>query len=120
MLTTTGGIYFTTNITERISVQSKALIGMSYGKTPFQLYQPTIFMIGPTYYKVTSAGDYGTAYKTGLSFQYQFNSNVAMGINANYTYTKFSFGFYGAQGQINYYQKRVSYLDLGLGLVVKL
>lgn len=119
MLSTLGGIYYSLTLTERLSIEPKFLAGMMWTKTPFQLYEPEYFMVGPGYYKITSSKDHSFAYKTGLSIKYQLSNCVLVGVHADFTHSSMSFGFYNSQG-LYYKNRNYSFLDLGLGLVIKL
>ena len=89
------------------------------GKTPFQLYQPTYYMIGTQYYKITSSRAYGMVYKSGLSLKYDISKCIGIALHSEYTFSNLSFGFYNGPN-IEYTEKKISFLDLGLALVVKI
>ncbi|MBC8320061.1 MAG: hypothetical protein H8E34_04995 [Bacteroidetes bacterium] len=113
------GFYSSVELSKRISLQPKILGGIMFGKTPFQLYEQTYLFPGPNYFKVTSSSDKGFGFKGGFSIKYNLNNCVALGFNADYTYSGLSFGFMTATGH-EYRKKNISFIDIGLGLVIKL
>ncbi|MCF6319951.1 MAG: hypothetical protein L3J83_11885 [Proteobacteria bacterium] len=119
MLALMAGFYSSFELSGRVSLQPKLLGGIMFGKTPFQLFEPSYYLVGPDYFKITSSRDNGFAFKTGFSIKYDINDCIAIGINADYTYAGLSFGFKTAGGT-KYYKKKISFIDLGLGLVIKL
>ncbi len=119
MLTTLGGFYYYVSLSKKITIEPSLMAGVLFGKTPFQLYEPVYFMVGPEYYKVTSSRDYGFAIKPGVRSNYQINDCIALGIYAEFIYSQLSFGFYTSNG-LEYRDRKISYLDLGLNLSIKL
>lgn len=120
MLTLMGGFYYSFAVNNRLSFQPKLFGGMMWGKTPFQLYEPTLLFPGPSYYKTTSSRDHNFAIKTGLAIKYDLIENVALGIYADYTYSYLIFGFKTAGGKFENRNRKISYLDLGIALVINL
>jgi len=120
ILTIMSGFYYSLELTEKLSLQPKLIGGIMFGKTPFQLFEPTFFYLGPSYYKVTSSRDYGFALKTGLLIKYDLSNCIAIGINADFTYSRLIFGFKTAGGNHEDRERNISYLDLGIGLIIKL
>lgn len=113
------GLYYSVRLTEKFSLQPKLMGGIMYGKTPFQLYEPTYFMAGPEYYKITSSHDYGPAIKTGLLMIYNVSDCISIGLSSDLTYSALSFGFI-VSGDLEYRNRKISYIDLGLQLIIKL
>lgn len=119
MLSLTVGLYSSIDIIKRISLQPKLLGGVMFGKTPFQLFEPQYFMIGPEYFKITSSRAEGFVVKAGISVRYSLNSCISIGVNSDYSYSPLKFGFYTSQG-LEYREKNISFFDFSLGLVIKL
>ncbi len=119
ILTISGGIYYSVNLSDKLELQPKLLLGIMFGKTPFQLFEPTYFIVGPEYFKITSSRDQGLTYRPGISLRYSVSSCVSLNIRVNYTYSDLSFGFITSQGK-EYRDKSISFLDFGLGLVIHL
>lgn len=119
MLSFTAGLYSSIDITQKISIQPKLTGGIMFGKTPFQLFEPTYFMLGPEYFKITSSRANGFVIKTGVSIKYSINDCIAVGINSDYSYSPLKFGFITSEG-FEYRKKNISFFDFSLGLVIKL
>ncbi len=118
MLTTMAGFYYSFNIKQKITIQPKLLAGVMFGKTPWQLFEPTFYLLGPSYFKTTSSRDRSFAVKPGISISYQINNCIALGMQANYTMSNMIFGFYTYDG-MEYRNRRIRYLDLGLALKIR-
>ncbi len=119
MLSLTAGLYSSIDIFNIISVQPKLLGGIMYGKTPFQLFEPEYFMVGPEFFKITSSRASGFAIKAGVSIIYTFNNCIGIAINSDYIYSPLKFGFNTGQG-FEYRKKNISFFDFSVGLVIKL
>jgi hypothetical protein len=119
ILTITGGFFYSMKLFNRISFQPKLLAGAMFGKTPFQLFEPTYFLVGPEYFKITSSRDIGITVKPGLSIIYDISNCISVSSYLDYTYSQLSFGFITSKGQ-EYRDRKISYLDIGLGLIISL
>lgn len=119
MLTSLIGFYYRINLGDKFFLQPSLKAGVLFGKTPFQLYEPKYFMVGPDYYKVTSSRDSGFAIKPGLAVIYSFNNYIALGLNADFTFSELSFGFSTSNG-LEYRDRQISYFDFGLSLIIYL
>lgn len=119
MLTILGGFYYSYSLTQRITLQPKVVGGVIFGKTPFQLFEPTFFLLGPAYFKTTSSRDRSFAFKPGISINYHINNCIALGMHADYTMSNMAFGFYTHDG-LEIRKRKIRYLDIGLGLTIKL
>ena len=119
MLTTMAGFYYSINIKQKITIQPKLMAGIIFGKTPFQLFEPTFYLLGPSYFKTTSSRDRSFALKPGISVNYHISNCIALGIYTDYTNSNMVFGFYTSNG-LEYRYRKISYLDLGLNLIIKL
>ncbi len=113
------GAYASFTVSRRININPKLLTGIMFGKTPFQLLEPTYFLVGPDYYKITSSKDAGLAFKGGLSLKYSFNDFVAIDFNTDLTYSRLKFGFNDYSG-VYYTEKNIIFLNLGIGLVISI
>ncbi len=119
MLSITAGFYSSIDIFNIISLQPKLLGGIMYGKTPFQLFEPEYFMLGPGYFKITSSRASGFVIKAGVSVIYSINNCIGISINSDYSYSPLKFGFNTGQG-FEYRKKNISFFDFSVGLVIKL
>lgn len=112
------GAVYKLKINNKISVNPKLLIGGMYGKTPYQLFFPEYYLVGPDYFTITSSRDYGIAFKGGGNIIYAFNKYVSMDLNIDLTYSKLKFGFNNYSGLI-YKERDILFTNIGLGLVLK-
>ena len=113
------GLLYRFNITDKIKISPKIFGGLMYGRTPFQLYEASYFMIGPHTFKKTESRDHNFALKGGINAIYNINDCIGIGLNIDYTYSKLFFGFETATGQ-EVSERNISFIDTGLGLIIKL
>lgn len=118
MISITGGLYYRYKIGNKISVNPGLSGGILIGKTPFQLYEPKYFLVGPDYYKITSSRDQSFAFKAGISLIYDVNSCISLSLDSDYTHSKLSFGYYTSTGY-EVRNRNISYFDIGLSLMLK-
>ncbi|PLX10203.1 MAG: hypothetical protein C0598_10955 [Marinilabiliales bacterium] len=116
--TTLLGTNYRIKINEKLSVNPKILIGVMYGKTPYQLFFPEYYLYGPSYFTITSSKAYGLAFKGGANLIYAFNNYVAMDLNFDLTYSKLKFGFYEYSGHV-YRIRNILFTNIGVGLILK-
>jgi len=116
--TTLIGAAYKIKIKENLNFNPKLLIGVMYGKTPYQLFFPEYYLVGPEYFTITSSKDYGLAFKGGANLIYAFNQYVAMDLNVDLTYSKLKFGFNNYSG-LTYKERHILFTNIGLGLILK-
>ena len=102
-----------------LSLQGKFLGGMMWAKTPYQLYKPTYFVIGPEYYEITSSKDRNFALNTGVGLQADISSCIALRVETDYTFSKMVFGFRTAS-ETRYEYRNISYINTNLALIIRL
>lgn len=113
------GLLYKFELSEKITISPKVYGGLMYGRTPFQLYDASYFMLGPHSFKKTESRDHNWAVKGGFNAIYDINDCIGIGIYFDYTYSKLFFGFQTATGhQVN--ERNISYMDTGLSLIIKL
>lgn len=113
------GPQFTIGEFERFSVQAQAQIGVFFSRTPYQLYKPTYFLVGPPYYEVTSASDVSFAYGAGLSISYATRSCVSVNLGASWLHSEPVYGFISA-GVLRNERRPVNLINLALGITIPL
>ncbi len=118
-ITAVAGPYYVWQFSRRMVLDFKALGGIMYSKTPFLLFEPEYFMVGPDYYKTTSSTDKSFAFKAGARFQYQLTNTIILGLSDDYVFSKMSYGFYNSRG-LYYKNKNISFIDCGLNVVLKI
>lgn len=110
------GAYFNVALKRKFSFTAKALGGMIYASTPYQLYKAQYFMLGEKWYEITSAGDYDASFMAGAGLRYDLNEAVAFALNGEFTYNQADFTFSTATGSRTDL-KVISFLNVGVGVV---
>lgn len=117
MITSMAGLYYSIQIIDRLRVEPKFLAGMMFGRTPWQLYEQELYLLGDNYYKITPSNAHAFAFKTGMSVKYRLSDCIALSIHADYSQSQLSFGFYSSD-QLVYKDKKITFFDFGMGLVI--
>lgn len=117
MMTAMAGVYYSIHIKDKLRIEPKILAGMMFGRTPWQLYEQELFLLGDNYYKITPSNANAFAFKAGVSIKYQVYKNVALSLFSDYTKSDLSFGFYSSN-ELNYRRRKIDYFDFGMGLVI--
>jgi hypothetical protein len=114
------GLYFHIPVMQRFSVTAKALGGMIYARTPYQLYKADYYMIGYQWFEVTSSGDYEASFLAGAGFRYDLKNCLGLTLNSDFTYNQCDFDFTTPDGSTRTDQKVISIVNVSLGLVIRL
>lgn len=117
MMTTMAGFYYSIGIIQGLTVEPKLLAGMMFGKSPFQLYEQELYLLGNSYYKITPSKAHAFAFKAGFSLKYQVSPCIALSLLGDYTQSDLSFGFYSSN-ELIYKNRKIAYFDFGVGLVL--
>ncbi len=120
IITTMAGVYYAVRVKERFRIEPKLLAGVMFGKSPWQLYEQELYLLGESYYKITSSKARSFAFKAGVSIKYELSSCVALSLFADYSQSDLSYGFYSSSGELSYKDRETAYFDFGLGLVLLL
>ncbi|NPD83139.1 hypothetical protein HNS38_00090 [Lentimicrobium sp. L6] len=118
MMTTLVGFYYSINVINRLTIEPKLLGGMMFGKSPWQLFEQELYLLGESYYKITSSKARSFAFKAGVSFKYELSSCLALSLFADYSQSDLSYGFYSSSGDLSYKDRKTAYFDFGVGLVL--
>ncbi len=113
------GLLYRFYIYEELHITPKIFSGLMYGRTPFQLFEATYFYLGPHTFKKTESRDHGFAVKGGANIGWDINSCIGVGLFADFTYSKLYFGFQSVTG-LEVKERNISYVDIGLNLIIKL
>jgi len=97
-LTAMAGGYTNLPLYKKFSFQGKILGGLLYGKTPYQLYKPEYFVVGPDYYEITSAKDWKFSWKAGAGIIYNVSDCVGLIWDTTIQFDELSFNFTSASG----------------------
>lgn len=119
-ITFSAGFYGNWPIWKSMKANAKILGGLLWAQTPHQLYQPQYFMgIGPDYYQITSSTDYSFVMIYGAGISYPLSPCIGLKLDAEFLTKEAKFGF-NRSGIIEYDKKRITFLNVSLGLVVNL
>jgi hypothetical protein len=114
------GAYFKIPLKGQLSFTAKALGGLIFAQTPYQLYKIDYYLIGRTYAEVTPAYDYAGSFQAGAGLRYDFNDYLGVAINSEFSYNTCEFEFYKPDGSARIDKKVITYVNLAAGLVIKL
>jgi hypothetical protein len=114
------GLFFQVPLIRRLSFTGKALGGLIYATTPYQLYKADYFMIGYKWFEVTSAEDFEGSFLAGAGLRYDMKNCLGFVLNSEFTYNKCEFDFMIPGGDIRTDQKVISIVNITLGLLIKL
>lgn len=117
MITTMAGFYYSINVMNGFTVEPKLLGGVMFGKSPWQLYEQELYLLGDSYYKITPSKAHAFAFKAGVAFKYEVSPCLALSLFADYSQSDLSYGFYSS-GVLGYKDIKTAYFDMGLGLVL--
>ena len=106
-------------VIRNLSVAGKAMGGMAFTATPYQLYKPTYYMVESKWYEITSAGDYEGSFLIGAGFNYRLKNCLALSLESDFTYNAMEFDFQTSQGTRTDY-KKILFVNLNVGVEVVL
>ncbi|MBN2175001.1 MAG: hypothetical protein JW731_12780 [Bacteroidales bacterium] len=115
MITAMAGIYTQLPIKEKFFFTGKLLGGLLYGITPYQLYKPKYFMVGPDYYEITSARDWKFSWQAGIGLRYNISTCFGLVFDSDLFYDKLIFGFKSALGT-RHEEHTISFINTTLGI----
>jgi len=119
IITGSAGLYGNIYILNKISLQGKMMGGLMWGETPYQLYKPQYFLVGPDYFEITSSKDKSFMFLGGAGIQYDISSCIGINVVGEFIASDLSFRFQTASG-IRVDEKPVRIVNLTLGLIIKL
>jgi len=117
IITAAVGLFSRWNFWKRLSLHGKLLGGMMWAKTPYQLYKPEYFMVGPKYFEITSSKDRNLAGIIGAGIQVDVSSCIAFRAEGEFQFSKMVFGFNTASGP-RYEHRTISYINTTLALII--
>ncbi len=113
------GIVVNFPVIKNLSVTGKAMGGMAYATTPYQLYKPVYFMVESKWYEITSAGDFEGSFLVGAGFKYRLKNCLAISLESDFTYNATEFDFTISSGTRTDY-KKILFINLNAGIEVVL
>lgn len=114
------GLFFQFPLVQRLSLTAKALGGMIYTQSPYQLYKATYELIGEKWYEITSAGNYKGSFLAGAGLKYELKNCIGFSLNSEFTYNNMAFNFRMNDGSIRTDKKVVSFVNLLTGVFIKI
>jgi hypothetical protein len=114
------GLFFQIPLANRLSLTAKALGGMIYGRTPYQLYKANYYLIGERWFEVTSAGDYEGSFLAGAGLRYDLKNCIGFVLNSAFSYHMMDFTFITGSETTRTDNKVLSFINLNAGIVIKL
>lgn len=117
--TFSGGVFGRYGINKKWTAHVKILAGFMRCHTPYQLYRTQYFQVGPTYYEITSSRDDAFVLIPGIGIQYLFSRGIGFKLDGEFQSQQMSFPFQTSSG-ITHKERKVSYFQLILGMLIKI
>ena len=114
------GLFLQFPLVQRLSFTAKALGGMIYTQSPYQLYKATYDLIGEKWYEITSASDYEGSFLAGAGLKYEMKNCIGFSLNSEFTYNTLGFNFQTLDGSVRTDKKVVSFVNLVAGVFIKI
>jgi len=114
------GLFFSLQVREKLHITFKALGGMIYARTPYQLNKAEYYLIGKNWHEKTPAGDYEFSWLGGAGLRYDLNDYLGFALNSEFTYNQCEFDFVIPGGSIRTDQIVISFVNISGGIVFKL
>lgn len=115
IITAMAGAFTDIPLKGKFRFTAKLLSGLLYGKTPYQLYKPEYFLVGPEYYEITSAKDWKFSWLAGAGLRYDISPCFGLVLDTDLVYDKLTFGFVTATGK-RYEDHTISFVNITLGI----
>lgn len=119
LISSYGGITYSSELFDRININTGISLGLMYGETPYQILYSKYFMLGTNYYIITSAGSYGFAYKFDANIEYELRKQWTIFVNFGYQHSKLRFKFYSGSGD-RFENKKIDLLNIAFGIRLKI
>jgi hypothetical protein len=117
IITSMGGLYVQFPVKKKLSFTGKALCGLLYGETPYQLYKPEYTMgAGPGYYEITPSKDWKFSWQAGVGLRYDITPCYALVFDTEMVYDQLTFGFYTPAGTVRNDVRTISFFNATLGV----
>ncbi len=115
IITAMAGLYTQIPIKGRFFFTGKLLGGMLWGQTPYQLYKPEYFIVGPSFYEITSATDWKFSWQAGIGLRYDISPCFGMVLDGDLMYDQLAFQFNTGSG-IRTDERIISFINTTLGV----
>ncbi len=115
IITAMAGFYAQLPIKGKFFFTGKILGGLLWGQTPYQLYKPEYFMVGPDYFEITSAVDSKFSWTAGIGFRYDISPCFGLVLDSEIYYDQLNFQFQ-TYSTIRTEEKIISFVNTTLGI----
>jgi hypothetical protein len=115
IITAMAGFYTQLPIKGKFFFTGKVLGGLFWGQTPYQLYKPDYFMVGPPYFEITSATDWKFSWSAGLGFRYNITPCFGLVLDSEIFYDQLNFDFQ-TYTSIRTDERIISFINTTLGI----
>ncbi len=93
--------------------------GVFLSSTPYQLYKPSFFFMGPPYYEITPSQDVSFAYSASIKAIYDLTPCYQIALSSQIMNSKASFDFESST-RVRTDIRNISLLNISLSLILKL
>ncbi len=107
------------HIYKNLSFQAGINAGVMRSSTPYQLYKPQYFLLGPEYYEITSAGAYSFTLRAFIDLELRIRDSWSLIVQSAYTNSSPEYTFWTATG-IRKEKKLISFINANFGIRLKL
>ncbi|MCK9399968.1 MAG: hypothetical protein M0Q51_08260 [Bacteroidales bacterium] len=114
------GLFFQFPLVQRLSLTAKALRGIMFTQSPYQLYKADYEMIGEKWFEITSAGDFEGSFLAGAGLKYELKNCIGFSLNTEFTYNEMNFDFELSDGSVRTDKKVVAFVNVLLGIFIKI
>jgi opacity protein-like surface antigen len=115
IVTAMAGFYTQLPIKGKLSFTGKLLGGLFWGQTPYQLYKPKYFMVGPSYFEITPATDWKFSWQAGIGLRYDISPCFGLVLDGEILYDKLSFNYKTGSGTRTD-ERIISFINTTLGI----
>jgi len=115
IITAMAGFYTQLPVKGKFFFTAKILCGLLWGQTPYQLYKPDYFVVGPAYFEITPATDYKFSWQAGMGFRYNISPCFGLVLDSEIMYDKLEFNFKTGSGYRTD-ERIISFINTTLGV----
>lgn len=113
------GLSYQYKLLKKVTLEAQAGAGTFFSSTPYQLYKPEYFPIGPPFFEITPSHDVSFAYSLGLRAVYETNPWYQIGLSTGFKRSKAAFDFYSGS-TLRTDIRNISLFDVSVTLILRL
>jgi hypothetical protein len=113
------GPLFQTPVWKSFIFEAQIGAGVFVSSTPYQLYKPSFFFMGPPYYEITPSKDVSFAYSASVKAIYDLTSCYQVALTSQFMNSKASFDFESAT-RVRTDVRNISLLNNSLSIILKI